>query len=176
MANSTAGNIVRMVPPLNITQDELNQAIKILKQTLKEHRKMKNIGIIGASGYTGSELVRILVNHPEVSIKAITSETHRGKAFSDLHPFFRGIMDQTLISADDIIDMDLDLVFLALPHGISMDYVQKFKLQKFRIIDLSGDFRLDDPETYANGTTKNTVLKKRLRKPCMAYRNCMPTK
>lgn len=120
---------------------------------------MKNIGIIGASGYTGSELVRILVNHPEVSIKAITSETHRGKAFSDLHPFFRGIMDQTLISADDIIDMDLDLVFLALPHGISMDYVQKFKLQKFRIIDLSGDFRLDDPETYAKWYNKEHSFK-----------------
>jgi len=120
---------------------------------------MKNIGIIGASGYTGSELVRILVHHPEVKIKAITSESHRGKAFSDLHPFFRGIMDQKLVSADEIIGMDLDLVFLALPHGVSMEYVRKFKLQKFRIVDLSGDFRLDDPATYEQWYNKEHTFK-----------------
>lgn len=120
---------------------------------------MKNIGIVGASGYTGSELVRILVHHPEVTIKAITSESHRGKSFSDLHPFFRGIMDQKLISADEIIDMDLDLVFLALPHGVSMEYVRKFKLQKFRIVDLSGDFRLDDSATYEQWYNKKHSYK-----------------
>lgn len=120
---------------------------------------MKNIGIIGASGYTGSELVRILVHHPEVKIKAITSESHQGKAFSDLHPFFRGIMDQKLISADEIIGMDLDLVFLALPHGVSMEYVRKFKQQKFRIVDLSGDFRLDDPATYEQWYDKEHTFK-----------------
>lgn len=120
---------------------------------------MKNIGIIGASGYTGSELVRILVHHPEVKIKAITSESHQGKAFSDLHPFFRGIMDQKLISADEIIGMDLDLVFLALPHGVSMEYVRKFKQQKFRIVDLSGDFRLDDPATYEQWYNKKHTYK-----------------
>ncbi|MDA3944847.1 MAG: N-acetyl-gamma-glutamyl-phosphate reductase [Bacteroidetes bacterium] len=109
---------------------------------------LKKVGIIGASGYTGSELVRILVNHPQVEISAITSESHSGKAFSDLHPFFRGIVDQKLITADEISGMDLDLVFLALPHGVSMEYVRKFKLEKFRIVDLSGDFRLNDVATY----------------------------
>ena len=87
----------------------------------------KNIGIIGATGYTGSELVRILNNYPEVEIKVITSESHRGELFSDIHPHFQGIADHPLVSADDIGDYDLDLVFLALPHGVSMDYVRKFR-------------------------------------------------
>ena len=56
--------------------------------------KLKKVGIVGASGYTGSELTRILAQHPQVEICAITSESHSGKAFSDLHPFFRGIVDQ----------------------------------------------------------------------------------
>ncbi len=110
--------------------------------------KMKKTGIVGASGYTGSELTRILSQHPQVEISAITSESHSGKAFSELHPFFRGIVDQQLISADEILGMELDLVFLALPHGVSMDFVKKYKNQSFRIIDLSGDFRLNDPDTY----------------------------
>jgi N-acetyl-gamma-glutamyl-phosphate reductase len=110
--------------------------------------KMKKIGIVGASGYTGSELTRILSQHPQVEISAITSESHSGKSFSELHPFFRGIVDQQLISADEILGMELDLVFLALPHGVSMDFVKKYKNQSFRIIDLSGDFRLNDPDTY----------------------------
>jgi len=110
--------------------------------------KMKKTGIVGASGYTGSELTRILSQHPQVEISAITSESHSGKAFSELHPFFRGIVDQQLISADEILGMELDLVFLALPHGVSMDFVKKYKNQPFRIIDLSGDFRLNDPDTY----------------------------
>ena len=110
--------------------------------------KLKKVGIVGASGYTGSELTRILAQHPQVEICAITSESPSGKAFSDLHPFFRGIVDQQLTTADEISGMELDLVFLALPHGVSMEYVQKFDHESFRIIDLSGDYRLNDPDTY----------------------------
>lgn len=108
----------------------------------------KNIGIIGATGYTGSELVRILKNHPETDIKVITSESHRGELFSDIHPHFQGIADHPLVSADEIGDYDLDLVFLALPHGVSMDYVKKFRSAGFKIVDLSGDFRLSSPAVY----------------------------
>jgi len=108
----------------------------------------KKIGIIGATGYTGSELMRILVNHPEVDVKIITSESRKGEKFSDVHPFFQGIVDMKLKSAEEINDFDLDLVFLALPHGVSMKYVEKFKDQNFKIVDLSGDFRLDSKEVY----------------------------
>ncbi|MGA7838639.1 MAG: N-acetyl-gamma-glutamyl-phosphate reductase, partial [Ignavibacteriaceae bacterium] len=102
---------------------------------------MFNIGIIGATGYTGSELVRILFNHPDVSIKIITSESHKGKKFSDIHPQFKGIVDYNLKSANEINPAELDIVFLALPHGISMEFVKNLIKEDIRIIDLSGDFR-----------------------------------
>ncbi|MBU3928448.1 MAG: N-acetyl-gamma-glutamyl-phosphate reductase [Bacteroidetes bacterium] len=108
----------------------------------------KKIGIIGATGYTGSELVRILTNHPEVEISLITSESRAGELFSDVHPFLQGIADQMLVSVDRIDEFELDLVFLALPHGISMDFVKRFKDKNFKMIDLSGDFRLSSPEVY----------------------------
>ena len=108
----------------------------------------KKIGIIGATGYTGSELVRILTNHPDVEITMITSESRAGELFSDVHPFLQGIADQKLVSINDIANYELDLVFLALPHGVSMDFVKRFNDKKFKIIDLSGDFRLGSQEIY----------------------------
>ena len=109
---------------------------------------MKKIGIIGATGYTGSELVRILSEHPEIEITVITSETHAGKPFSDVHPFFDGRVNFTLSSMDELNPEELDLVFLALPHGVSMDFVKKYKDAPFKIIDLSGDFRLSHESVY----------------------------
>lgn len=108
----------------------------------------KKIGIIGATGYTGSELVRILTNHPAIEITMITSESRAGELFSDVHPFLQGIADQKLVSMNDIDNYELDLVFLALPHGVSMDFVKRFKNKSFKIIDLSGDFRLNSKEIY----------------------------
>jgi N-acetyl-gamma-glutamyl-phosphate reductase len=108
----------------------------------------KKIGIIGATGYTGSELVRILTNHPDVEITMITSESRAGELFSDVHPFLQGIADQKLVAINQIEEYELDLVFLALPHGISMDFVKRFKDRSFKIIDLSGDFRLNSKEIY----------------------------
>lgn len=108
----------------------------------------KQIGIIGATGFTGSELVRILYNHPDIEIKIITSESRKGDKFSDVHPFFKNIFEMELKSVDEIHNYNLDLVFLALPHGVSMNYVKKFANSDFKIIDLSGDFRLKNPETY----------------------------
>ena len=76
----------------------------------------KKIGIIGATGYTGSELMRILVNHPEVDVKIITSESRKGEKFSDVHSFFQGIVDMELKSAEEINDFDLDLIFMRDPE------------------------------------------------------------
>lgn len=106
-----------------------------------------NIGIVGATGYTGSELVRILSQHPQAHIAQISSESYAGQPFSAVHPAFRQIQDQKLVNAEDIRH-DLDVVFLALPHGVSMEFVEKWQSANFRIIDLSGDFRLDNAETY----------------------------
>jgi len=109
---------------------------------------MIRIAIIGATGYTGSELVRILIHHPDADIITITSETHTGKTFSTIHPQFLGICDQILTSADDLDDEAVDLVFLALPHRVSMEYVKKWQHKRFKIIDLSGDYRLSSADVY----------------------------
>jgi len=108
----------------------------------------KKIAIIGATGYTGSELVRILHNHPEVEISVITSESKAGKHFHDVHPFFSGIDEHKLVSSGEIDEHEIDLAFLALPHGVSMDFVRKHHDKPYKIIDLSGDFRLKTPEVY----------------------------
>lgn len=115
-----------------------------------EHRikQLKRIGVIGATGYTGSELVRILVGHPEVEVSVITSESHQGDRFSDIHPSFLGAADHRLVSAENVGEADLDLVFLALPHCVSMDFVKAHWQARFKIIDLSGDFRLSSATIY----------------------------
>ncbi|SMD41933.1 N-acetyl-gamma-glutamyl-phosphate reductase [Aquiflexum balticum DSM 16537] len=110
--------------------------------------KKYKIAIVGASGFTGSELARLLARHPQVEITAITSETHTGKLFSDLHPQFFGILDMSLVSAESVSNSEVDIIFLALPHKISMEYAAKWKNLSAKIIDLSGDFRLSSPEVY----------------------------
>lgn len=117
----------------------------------------KRVGIIGATGYTGSELVRILHNHKDVEIAVITSESRAGERFSEVHPFFHGIVDQELVPADRIDDYDIDLAFLALPHGVSMEFVKKFKDKSFKIIDLSGDFRLQSASVYESWYNKKHI-------------------
>ncbi len=120
---------------------------------------MIKTGIVGATGYTGSELLRLLYHHPEVDIQIITSESKTGQQFSDIHPAFTGLVDHELRSADDISGMDLDAVFLALPHGVSMDYVKKFQPKGFKIVDLSGDFRLSSPEVYEYWYKKDHIFR-----------------
>ncbi|MFC2087041.1 N-acetyl-gamma-glutamyl-phosphate reductase [Bacteroidota bacterium] len=106
------------------------------------------VGIVGATGYTGLELVRILLFHPGIEIQFITSETYSGKKFSDIHPHFRGTVDFDLLGKKDIQSFSPDIVFLALPHGVSMEFVQEFGLSGFKIIDLSADFRIKDQKLY----------------------------
>ncbi|MGF1638890.1 MAG: N-acetyl-gamma-glutamyl-phosphate reductase [Cyclobacteriaceae bacterium] len=109
----------------------------------------KKIAIAGATGYTGSELVRILHNHPDVDIIAITSESRAGEAFSSIHPQFMGICDMPLIQISELNTTETDLVFLALPHGVSMEFAAQLRKKNVKVVDLSGDFRLSTPEVYA---------------------------
>lgn len=106
-----------------------------------------NVGVIGATGYTGSELVRLLHHHPNAQITAITSESRSGEKFSQVHSAFEGICDLPLIKSDDLNTKDIDVLFFALPHGVSMKFAEKFYGTK-PIIDFSGDYRLDSPKTY----------------------------
>lgn len=106
------------------------------------------IGIIGATGYTGSELIRILYAHPQAEIKLLTSESKAGQKISEIYPALYGVVDQVLQPMAEVKNHELDVVFLALPHGAAMNFVKDYSDADFRIIDLSGDFRLSNAEVY----------------------------
>lgn len=118
---------------------------------------MHKIGIVGATGYTGSELVRILSGHPDVSIEIITSASRAGKQFSSIHRQYVDCADLELSTIAQVREHKLELVFLCLPHGISMNFVRDFGLEDFKIIDLSGDFRLTSAEAYRKWYRKKHV-------------------
>lgn len=105
------------------------------------------IGIIGGTGYTGSELSRILCRHPDVELAALTSRTYAGKKVSDVNTFLKGYSD--IAFTERISDTeDLDLVMVATPRGVAMDEVPALIEQGIKCIDLSGDYRLKDRAVY----------------------------
>jgi N-acetyl-gamma-glutamyl-phosphate reductase len=107
---------------------------------------MIDVGIIGASGYTGGELLRFLKNHDNVNIIAATSRQYAGVNVSKVHPHLRGEnLKFKDISAEKI---DADLVFTATPHGASMDIVPDLIERDIKVVDLSGDYRFDDISIY----------------------------
>jgi N-acetyl-gamma-glutamyl-phosphate reductase len=108
------------------------------------------IGIFGASGYGGSELLRILLFHPKAEIVFGTANEHAGKPVSDVHKNLLGITDLRFDPLpDDMETIDnIDLAFFALPHGQAMSLVPRLS-ESISVIDLSGDFRLSDAEECA---------------------------
>jgi LysW-gamma-L-alpha-aminoadipyl-6-phosphate/LysW-L-glutamyl-5-phosphate reductase len=104
------------------------------------------VSIVGASGYTGGELVRLLLGHPSVTIHQVTSESNAGKYVHSLHPNLRKRTDLKFVSARDL--EPCDVMFLCLPHGSSMSRMTDFMSMSERIIDLSADFRLRDAADY----------------------------
>lgn len=105
-----------------------------------------SVSIVGASGYTGGELLRLLIDHPQVEIKQATSERNAGSYIHFTHPNLRGRVKQQFVSANDL--EPCDLLFLGLPHGGAMERIDKFATLAPRIIDLSADFRLRNPDDY----------------------------
>ena len=109
---------------------------------------MDKVGIIGGTGYTGSELSRILCTHPGVELAALTSRQNAGKKVYEMQTFLKGYSD--LVFTEKIGDTkDLDLVFVATPHGVAMDEVPRLMESGIKVIDLSGDYRLHDTKEYA---------------------------
>jgi N-acetyl-gamma-glutamyl-phosphate reductase len=106
------------------------------------------VAVLGASGYTGSEMVRLLLGHPSVEISLLTAGRNAGKRFSELHPQFLGLVDMELAGTDALAEAELDYIFLALPHSVSMGFVAGHDIDKVPLIDLSGDFRLGSAATY----------------------------
>ena len=106
---------------------------------------MLNVGIFGATGYTGNLLVRLVSNHPKAQIRFGTSESSAGQLLSDVFPC---PYDLKLVRADDAPLSDVDVAFLCLPHAESMGMVRRVIEAGVKAIDLSADFRLKDVETY----------------------------
>ena len=109
------------------------------------------VGVVGASGYSGETLVKLLLGHPQVTLGAVTSRQHAGKPLAQVIPAVRGI-DRGLRFVDSdaaaLAASDLALFFLALPHGAAATYARAFIAAGKKVIDLSADFRIADLATY----------------------------
>lgn len=110
---------------------------------------MIKVGIVGATGYTGSELLRLLVRHPQVSVRVVTSRTEAGNPVVSLFPNLRGFIDLAFSEPDTSALADCDLVFFATPNGTAMHQVPALLEKGLKIIDLSADFRLKDAMTWS---------------------------
>jgi N-acetyl-gamma-glutamyl-phosphate reductase len=104
--------------------------------------------IIGASGYTGAELVRLLVRHPGVEIAVMTADRKAGQSMGEVFPHLAGLGLPDLVSLDEVDYSNIDVVFCGLPHGTTQEVISGMP-QHVKIIDLSADFRLADVDTYA---------------------------
>lgn len=108
------------------------------------------VSILGATGYAGAELLRLLYAHPNAEVVHITSESHTGEKIANIYPHLRGLYDMTLESMKDIerIGADSDFVFIGLPHGHAMEVGKAIASLPTRIIDLGADYRFTDTEVY----------------------------
>lgn len=113
--------------------------------------------ILGASGYTGAEAIRFIQNHPKLTIRALTANRHAGKPFAQVYPHlaYQGLPD--LQAWQNVDWSDIDIVFACLPHGASQETIAKIYPAVSKIIDLSADFRLKDPEIYAKTYNRTHV-------------------
>jgi len=106
------------------------------------------VGIVGATGYTGAELLRLLAVHPEAEVAVITSRSEKGKPVADLYPSLRGHID--LAFSDPNLDQlaACDIVFFATPHGVAQSMVGHILQRGVKVIDLSADFRIRDVQVW----------------------------
>jgi len=109
---------------------------------------MIKVGIVGGTGYTGSELLRLLVGHPQVSLVAITSRAEAGGSVTDLFAHLRGRLDLFFTEPDPSLLSECDLVIFATPNGTAMKLAPQILDRGGRVIDLSADFRLVDSEQW----------------------------
>jgi N-acetyl-gamma-glutamyl-phosphate reductase len=106
------------------------------------------VGIVGGTGYTGVELLRLLSQHPQVELKAITSRKEDGMPVADMFPNLRGRVSLSFQTPEKAALHECDVVFFATPHGVAMNQANALLAQGVRIIDLAADFRLQDTEIF----------------------------
>ncbi|MFH1126136.1 MAG: N-acetyl-gamma-glutamyl-phosphate reductase [Candidatus Altiarchaeota archaeon] len=114
-----------------------------------------NVTVVGASGYSGSELLRILARHPKVEDITATSRQHEGKKVSSLHQNLLGVYDKNFKRMDDKA-LDADFVFLTTPHGESMSIAPSLVDRGIKVVDLSADYRFKDVGIYEKFYQKHT--------------------
>ncbi len=105
--------------------------------------------IVGAAGFAGIELVRLLVQHPSFELIAMTSDAYAGEPVASVYPAFAGSVDLAFSATADAPLADADVVFLAVPHTVALKHAPDLVAAGVAVIDLSADFRLKDPEVYA---------------------------
>ena len=111
---------------------------------MRQSSKIK-VGIVGGTGYTGVELLRLLVQHPDVELTAVTSRSEAGQDVHALYPNLRGQLDLQFSQPDVAVLSQCDLVFFATPNGVAMKMVPELLQANVKIVDLAADFRLKDP-------------------------------
>lgn len=107
------------------------------------------VAVVGASGYSGSELLRLLLRHEYIEIACLTSRQFAGQAVGEVFPRFRGTDLFFQHPEDEEIADKARVVFMAVPHGVAAEYVVPLRSAGVTVVDISADFRLSDPETYA---------------------------
>lgn len=112
------------------------------------HDKKLKVGIVGGTGYTGVELLRLLANHPNVILSVITSRGEAGTPVSDLFPSLRGFVDLDFSDPSTVDLTDCDVVFFATPHGVAMQQANALLAAKTKVIDLAADFRIQDTAVF----------------------------
>ena len=111
-------------------------------------QKLK-VSIIGATGYAGKELVKILINHQKVELVYLISSSYAGKNIAEIFPEFLNKLDKKLINLNlDVVSKDSDMMFTALPHAVSMEVVPKLLKKGVKVVDLSADYRLKNSTVY----------------------------
>ncbi|MGJ8620660.1 MAG: N-acetyl-gamma-glutamyl-phosphate reductase [Methylophilaceae bacterium] len=111
------------------------------------NKKLK-VGIVGGTGYTGVELLRILANHPNVEVTAVTSRGEAGMAVSEMFPSLRGYIDVAFSDPANANLTSCDVVFFATPHGVAMRQTPELLAAGTKVIDLAADFRLQDTAVF----------------------------
>ncbi len=109
---------------------------------------MLNVGIIGGTGYTGAELLRLLAGHPQVNLWVVTSQSHAGMQVDSMFPQLRGHVNLAFAAPDDHRLSECDAVFFAAPNGTAMQSAPALLKAGVKVIDLAADFRLRDPEIW----------------------------
>ena len=107
------------------------------------------IGIVGATGYTGTELMRLLSGHPEAAVNVVTSRAEQGRAVAEVFPALRNHIDLAFSAPDDDRLGECDLVYFGTPSGTAMEHVPALLQAGVRVVDLSADFRLRDPGLWS---------------------------